>query len=91
MRILDVGCGIGGPARSIARFSGAQIVGINNSSYQIKRAKILTEEAELSHLVSFLQTDFHDMKSHFEKESFDAIFSIEAIVHSPHKVCKFIS
>jgi len=28
MRILDVGCGVGGPARSIARFSGAKIVGI---------------------------------------------------------------
>ena len=25
--VLDVGCGIGGPMRSIARFSGATIVG----------------------------------------------------------------
>lgn len=28
MKVLDVGCGIGGPARDLARFSGANIVGI---------------------------------------------------------------
>jgi sterol 24-C-methyltransferase len=32
----DFGCGVGGPMRNIARFSGAKIVGINNNDYQIK-------------------------------------------------------
>ena len=31
MKTLDVGCGVGGPMRAIARFSGASIVGVNNN------------------------------------------------------------
>src|SRR5688572_14899787 len=34
MRVLDVGCGVGGPMRSIARFSGAHVTGVNLSEYQ---------------------------------------------------------
>lgn len=30
MRVLDVGCGVGGPAREIARFADVEIVGCNN-------------------------------------------------------------
>jgi len=39
MRVLDVGCGVGGPAREIARFADVTIVGLNNNEYQITRAK----------------------------------------------------
>lgn len=31
MRVLDVGCGVGGPAREIARFVDVEIVGANNN------------------------------------------------------------
>jgi len=55
---LDVGCGVGGPARCIARFSEAHVVGLNNNDYQIGRAKILTKEAGLDHLVSYVKADF---------------------------------
>ena len=30
MRVLDVGCGVGGPAREIARFAGVKIVGVKD-------------------------------------------------------------
>ena len=36
--MLDVGCGVGGPLRSLARFSGAAVVGLNNNAYQVQRA-----------------------------------------------------
>ena len=49
----DLGCGIGGPARAIAAFSQADIKGINNNDYQIRRAQYLTDKAKLSHLISF--------------------------------------
>jgi sterol 24-C-methyltransferase len=52
MRVLDAGCGIGGPMRAIARFSGATIVGINNNAYQIKRGVEQTRTAALGHLCS---------------------------------------
>jgi sterol 24-C-methyltransferase len=32
--VLDVGCGVGGPAREIAIFSDSNIVGLNNNDYQ---------------------------------------------------------
>lgn len=38
MKVLDVGCGVGGPAREIAHFTGAHITGLNNNAYQVQRA-----------------------------------------------------
>ena len=35
MRVLDVGCGVGGPARQIARFADVQIIGLNNNDFQV--------------------------------------------------------
>ena len=32
--VLDVGCGVGGPAREIATFSECNVVGLNNNDYQ---------------------------------------------------------
>jgi hypothetical protein len=29
--VLDVGCGVGGPLRNIARFTGAKVIGLNNN------------------------------------------------------------
>ena len=43
MVAVDLGCGVGGPAREIARFSGAGIVGVNDNEYQLKRAARQTE------------------------------------------------
>ncbi|KAF7904946.1 uncharacterized protein EAF01_005468 [Botrytis porri] len=34
--ILDVGCGVGGTAQEIAKFTGCNIVGLNNNDYQIE-------------------------------------------------------
>ena len=58
MKVLDVGCGVGGPMRAIARFSGASVVGVNNNDYQIKRGTKHNQEARLAQLCSFLKADF---------------------------------
>jgi hypothetical protein len=55
MRVLDIGCGIGGPMRSIVRFSGATVVGVNNNDYQIKRGRRINQSMGLSHLCDFVQ------------------------------------
>lgn len=34
-KVLDCGCGIGGPYRNIANFSGANITGITINEYQV--------------------------------------------------------
>lgn len=58
MEVLDVGCGVGGPAREIAQFTGCQVVGVNNNAYQIARATKYAEKAGLADQVSFFKGDF---------------------------------
>ena len=38
MKCLDVGCGVGGPMRTIASTSGAKVTGITINDYQVERA-----------------------------------------------------
>ena len=84
MRVADLGCGVGGPLREIAHFSGATIIGVNNNEYQIERARKLTDEAGLGHLAEFLKCDFMHMD--MQDEFIDAAYAIEATVHAPSKV-----
>ena len=58
MRVLDVGCGVGGPAREIAKFTDANIVGLNNNDYQIERATRYAAKEGLSNQLSFTKGDF---------------------------------
>jgi trans-aconitate methyltransferase len=55
----DIGCGIGGPARAIARYSGASVTGLNICHYQVNRAKELTKLCGLQDLVTFKQVKFY--------------------------------
>jgi len=83
MRVLDVGCGVGGPAREIATFSDAPIVGLNNNDFQIQRAKKYTARRGLSDQVTFVKGDFMKLAEQFGENSFDAVYAIEATVHAP--------
>ena len=87
MRVADLGCGVGGPQREIARFTGANIVGVNNHAYQIERARKLTDEEGMSHLAEYIECDF--MKVDASDKSFDAIYSIESTCHAPDRVGVF--
>lgn len=84
MRVLDVGCGVGGPAREIARFSGAEVIGVNNNQFQVNIAKKLTAKAGLSNQVDFVKGDFMGLSELFGEGSFDAVYAIEATVHAPN-------
>ncbi len=72
MRVLDVGCGIGGPAREMAQFLDIHIVGLNNNDYQIGRARSLTAKAGLSDRLTFVKGDFMKLSEQFGEGSFDA-------------------
>ena len=72
MRVLDVGCGVGGPAREIARFSDARVVGLNNNDFQIQRARKYTKRAGLEDQVTFVKGDFMKLVEIFGENSFDA-------------------
>ena len=81
MKVLDVGCGVGGPAREISRFTGAHITGLNNNDYQIERANHWAKTHGMADKLNFVKGDF--MQMDFASESFDAVYAIEATVHAP--------
>ncbi|KAI9154944.1 sterol 24-C-methyltransferase [Paramyrothecium foliicola] len=81
MKVLDVGCGVGGPAREIVKFTGAHVTGLNLNEYQVQRATHYAKREGLSDLLDFVQGDF--MKIPFPDNSFDAVYAIEATVHAP--------
>lgn len=83
MRVLDVGCGVGGPARQIALFADVQIVGVNNNPFQVGRARRYTQQMGLQGQVEFVTGDFMELVKQFGENSFDAVYAIEATVHAP--------
>ncbi len=78
--VLDVGCGIGGSSRILAKDYGFKVTGITISPGQVKRAQELTPP-ELS--ATFLVDDAMAMS--FAGASFDVVWSIEAGPHMPDK------
>jgi len=87
MEALDVGCGVGGPMRFIAKHSGAKVVGVNNNAYQIERGERHTKRAKLEAQCSFLKADF--MQLPVDDGRFDAVYTIEASCHAPDKTALF--
>ncbi|PIN08562.1 SAM-dependent methyltransferase [Handroanthus impetiginosus] len=83
-KVLDVGCGIGGPLREIARFSYTSITGLNNNEYQISRGKVLNRMAGVDRTCNFVKADFMNMP--FPDNYFDAVYEIEATCHAPDVV-----
>jgi len=84
MKVLDVGCGVGGPMMEIARFSGADVTGINNNAYQISRGQKYVKQNALEDICHFTKADFLHMP--FKDNTQDAVYAIEATCHSPSKV-----
>jgi sterol 24-C-methyltransferase len=82
-RILDVGCGVGGPMRNIARFTKARVTGINNNAYQVKRVAAKNAAEKLSEQCDAVKGDFMNMP--FEDNTFDGVYAIEATVHAPDR------
>lgn len=81
MKVLDVGCGIGGPLREIARFSSTSITGLTNNEYHIKRGEELNRIAGVDKTCNFVKADF--MRMPFSSDTFDAAFAIDATCHAP--------
>jgi sarcosine/dimethylglycine N-methyltransferase len=81
--VLDVCCGVGGPARWIAQQLGCRVTGLDLTQSRVDAARRLTERVGLSHLVDFVQGDATDMP--LPDASFDRVYGQEAWVHIPDK------
>lgn len=87
MEVLDLGCGVGGPMRNIAHFSGARITGVNNNPCQVERGRRYVGQAGLEGRCELLKADFMDLP--FGEGRFDAAFAIEATCHAPDRTDAF--
>lgn len=81
--MVDVGCGVGGSSRHIARKYGCTAKGISLSPYQIKRAKEFTTTAGLDSRVEYQVADAMNMP--FQEGQFDLTWSMESGEHMPDK------
>ena len=88
MTVIDVGCGIGGPMRRVAREAGVRVVGINSSEIQLEKAKSLNSEAGIADMVDCLACNFMDMGA-FADNTFDRGYAIESTCHAPDKAGAF--
>ncbi|HWB85054.1 MAG TPA: methyltransferase domain-containing protein [Bryobacteraceae bacterium] len=71
-RVMDLGCGIGGPARYLAATFGCEVTGIDLSSAFIDAATYLTARCGLADRVTFQVGDALHLP--FADASFDAVF-----------------
>ena len=81
--VLDLCCGLGGPARYLAYHYGCRVTGVDMNTDRLAGAVRLTERTKLQDRVLFhhanaLQTGLAD-------ETFDVIVSQEAFCHIPNK------
>lgn len=70
--VLDLGCGIGGPARYLASTFGCQVTGIDLSPGFVDAATYLTARCGLSDRVTFQTGDA--LHSPFDDAAFNAVF-----------------
>mmetsp|Transcript_12822 Transcript_12822/g.42820 ORF Transcript_12822/g.42820 Transcript_12822/m.42820 type:complete len:371 (+) Transcript_12822:277-1389(+) len=99
VKALDVGCGVGGPLRNMAAFSGATIEGITINEYQVTVGNKYNEQSGLAAISHITRGDFQNLPGFKGGElwegidykgadwtgQFDVAYEIEATCHSPDK------
>ncbi len=86
-RILDIGCGIGGPAFEMARSHGARVTGIDLEAPLIQRATEDTEKLGLQEQCDFRTVEVGPLP--FPDESFDIVISSGSITQIDDKEAIF--
>ena len=78
-RLLDIGCGLGGPARTVAEAYGCHVTGVDLTQEFCEVAEILSDWVGLGDLVDFQQGDATNLP--FSDNSFDAAMTIHAAMN----------
>lgn len=93
-KVADLGMGVGGPLRSIQKFSNVDVTGVTINDYQVRRAKKFTKKecssASASH-IEYRQGDFTKLVPDvFAPESLDAVYYIESSCHIANRTEVFL-
>jgi len=73
LRVLDVGCGLGGSARYLAAEHGCEVVGIDLTREYVDTAKALAGMVGLERMVEFRQAS--GLEIPFDRDSFDVVWT----------------
>ncbi|MFC6688069.1 SAM-dependent methyltransferase [Jhaorihella thermophila] len=76
MRVLDIGCGWGGMAMTLARDCGARVTGVTLSENQLATARRRADAAGLSDRIDFRLQDYRTVEG-----PFDRIVSVGMLEH----------
>lgn len=89
-RVLDMGCGIGGPLRGVVRRTGANITGLTINAFQVARARQITRTLSpyMQQRCHFTVQDYLDVKG-MELEAYDAAFYMESSLHCEDRAKTF--
>jgi SAM-dependent methyltransferase len=90
--VLDVGSGLGGPARRIAQLSGARVVGVDITEEYVEAARALTRRAGLSRRLGFEdRVSFHhiDIAEHQPISPYDAAVTMHVQMNVADKAAWF--
>ncbi len=77
--VLDVGCGIGGPSRFLAKAFGCRVTGLDLTAEFVEVANMLAHRTELAGKVTYRQGDALDLP--FPDASFDLVWSQNAAMN----------
>jgi ubiquinone/menaquinone biosynthesis C-methylase UbiE len=78
-RVLDVGCGIGGPSRYLASQLGCRVTGLDFTAEFVALAEMLARRTRLADKVAYRQGDALDLP--FPDGSFDVVWSQNAAMN----------
>lgn len=82
-RVLDVGCGIGGPACHLAKWTGATVCGVTPNAKQRELARKLAEEVGVADRVTFDEGWADELP--YPSRYFDAVLFFESPCHFPDR------
>ncbi|NGO66883.1 SAM-dependent methyltransferase [Streptomyces boncukensis] len=80
-RVLDAGCGCGGPAVQLASDTGADVTGVTVSRVQVAQARARGAQSEAAGRVRFEYGDYTELD--YADASFDAVVALESLQCAP--------
>jgi sarcosine/dimethylglycine N-methyltransferase len=85
LAVLDVGSGLGGPARQVAQVSGATVIGVDITPAYVEAARAITRAAGQDSQVSFVGSDIAAL----ERTDFDAGYTMHVQMNIADKPAFF--
>jgi ubiquinone/menaquinone biosynthesis C-methylase UbiE len=86
-KVLDLGCGLGGPGRFLVDQFGCSVVGVDLLPLRVEIARALTERTGLSDRISYRVADATDLES--DAGSFAQVWMLDVSMHIRDKQALF--